>query len=75
MLDLNGGNYFGLDAFSGSVWDHLCAGRTPAETVRILAPQYDVSEPVMLADVLRFVTDLAERGLVEINDSTKESVG
>jgi hypothetical protein len=66
VLDLSGGNYFGLDELGGRIWEHLRAGKSPAEIAALLAPSYDVAETTVLDDVLRLVDELVERGLVRI---------
>jgi hypothetical protein len=66
VLDLRGGNYFGLNELGGAIWRHLGAGRTPTEIVRIVAQDYEVAETVILQDVLQMIDELVRRGLVRI---------
>jgi len=67
VLDLAGGNYFGLDDLGGTIWQHLSAGRSPFEIARLLGPKYDVDEATILRDVLALVNEFISRGLVQIN--------
>lgn len=64
LVDLQGGDYFGLDEIGGRVWRELADGRTPTEIAALLADEYDVTPSQLLADVVSLLTDLAERGLV-----------
>jgi hypothetical protein len=68
LLDLAGGNYFGLDEIGGTIWQNLSAGKSPAEIAGLLAPAYDVAEPILLRDVLRLVDELVRHGLVRISE-------
>ena len=63
VLDLAGGNYFGLDEVGGAIWDGLREEKSLEEIARALATQYDASESVILSDVLALVGDLLERRL------------
>jgi Coenzyme PQQ synthesis protein D (PqqD) len=66
VLDLNGGNYFGLDDIGGIIWQNILIGHSPQEIVTRLAPYYDVSEGTLLRDVLGLMDEFIEQGLVEI---------
>jgi len=66
LLDFRGGNYFGLDELGGLIWQYLSTGKSPAQIAQMLGQNYDVSEQVLLQDVLEFVNELAVRGLVEL---------
>jgi hypothetical protein len=68
VLDLAGGNYFGLDEMGGAVWQNLDQGKSPQEIARLLATSYEAAEPVILEDVLAFVGELLARGLVRTGD-------
>jgi hypothetical protein len=72
VLDLAGGNYFGLNELGGIIWQDLSSGRSPSEIARLLGPKYDVDEATILRDVLALVDELISRGLVQIG---RESEG
>jgi hypothetical protein len=65
ILDLTGGNYFGLDEVGGIMWQKLVAGLSPTEIAIDLAQTYDSSEQSIQGDVLRFVDELVARGLMK----------
>ena len=67
VLDLNGGNYFGLNELGGIIWQHICAGRSLGDIAALVAPDYQVSSEVVLQDVLKLVDELVERGLAQVN--------
>jgi hypothetical protein len=64
LLDLNGGNYYGLDEVGGTVWELLKQGKNPQEISDAMVERYVVSHGTLLADVVAFVNDLVDRGLV-----------
>ncbi len=68
VLDLLGGNYFGLDEMGGLIWQQLRAGKSVKEISDLLAENYDAPEATILEDVLRLVNELLERGLVQIRE-------
>jgi hypothetical protein len=68
ILDLNGGNYFGLDELGGTVWNQLCAGTSPAEIAERFAPQYHVGQATLLQDILSLLDELLERDLVRVRE-------
>jgi Coenzyme PQQ synthesis protein D (PqqD) len=66
VLDLSGGNYFGLDEIGGAIWQGLQEKKSLEEIAHALAARYDAVESVILDDVLALVGELLERRLVEI---------
>jgi hypothetical protein len=68
LLDLQGGNYFGLDEVGGLVWRHLSAGRSLAEIADLIAGEYDAPRGVILDDIVRLVDELLERRLVRVDE-------
>jgi hypothetical protein len=65
VLDLQRGSYFGLDEVGGKIWECLCAGRSPAEIVEVLAAKYDAPKAKLLEDVLVLINELLEYQLVQ----------
>jgi hypothetical protein len=64
LLDLEGGHYFALNAVGARMWLSFAAGKSPAEVVGELAPDYDVDPDILLRDCVRLADDLVERGLL-----------
>ena len=67
VLDLNGGNYFGLDELGGTIWQHIHAGRSAADIAELVSSSHEVSREVALQDVLKLLNELVERGLAEVD--------
>jgi hypothetical protein len=66
VVDLSGGQYFGLDEIGAVVWDGLVEGRSPEEIAASLLSAYEVDESGAREDVMRFVQELADAGLVVV---------
>jgi len=64
VLDLERGDYFGLDAVGARAWAELARGKSPRQVAAQLSSEYDVDEARALADVRSLVGTLLERGLV-----------
>jgi hypothetical protein len=64
LLDLATGMYFGVDGVARRIWESISEGRNLAETAELIASEYEVDEANAQADVLEFVSDLVERGLL-----------
>jgi hypothetical protein len=64
IVDLEGGEYFALDAIGASMWSALVAGKTPAQVAVELAAKYEAEEKQVLGDCVRLVGDLVGRGLL-----------
>ncbi len=54
-----------LNEVATRVWA-LCDGRSVEEIAAIIVDEYDVQEDEARADVLELVTDMLERGMVEL---------
>jgi pyrroloquinoline quinone biosynthesis protein D len=64
LLDPKDGRYYALDEVSGRIWD-LCDGtRTVAQVVATLCGEYEAPAETVEADVLEFLGDLANDGLI-----------
>jgi Coenzyme PQQ synthesis protein D (PqqD) len=66
MVDLEGGEYFALDAVGGRMWDLLVSGKTPAEVGAILAAEYEASEDEIFRDCMKLADDLLQRRLLVV---------
>ena len=64
LLDLASGMYFGLDGVGKQIWESISDGGSLGETATAIAAEYEVSEAQALADVIKFTSDLLERGLL-----------
>src|SRR5437879_2471429 len=65
VLDLCGGNYYGLDELGGKVWHFLEEGMCPNEIADRLVELYAVERGVLLEDIIALADQFLERGLVQ----------
>ncbi len=68
LLNLENEQYFGFDAVGASMWAALTTSPTIDDAVQVLLAEFEIDEATLRADIERFVTDLAHRGLVELVD-------
>jgi hypothetical protein len=66
LLNLETGEYFGLDEVGMDMWKILGSSDSVEAARTVLIEQYEVSEEVLTHDLDQFITTLAERGLVVI---------
>ena len=67
MLSLQRGEYFGLDKIGSRIWE-LIEHTVKVDEVRIiLMDEYEVDEETCLKDLIEFLDDLQNKGLVIVN--------
>lgn len=68
ILDLDGGEYFGLDGVGARIWELLHEAHTLSELTSVIASEYDVDPERCRTDLGRLLADLTARGLVRARD-------
>jgi len=68
LLNLETGEYFGLDAVGMDMWNVLSNSETVEDARTTLLAQYEVDEDVLIRDLDDLIAKLAERKLVLVND-------
>ncbi len=66
ILELESGQYFGLDEVGSTMWQRLEEHTQVGAALRALVTEYEVSEEELERDLLEFVGRLAEFKLVEL---------
>lgn len=64
MMDIDAGKYYMLDDVAASVWTRLAEPTRVSELVADLCDRYDVTPERCEADLLPFLRELNEKGLV-----------
>ena len=64
MMDVDAGKYYLLDGIASAVWTRLETPTSVADLVAELCSHYDVSAARCEADILPFLSELHEKGLV-----------
>ena len=66
MLDVTGGNYYGVKDVAKAVWDLLESPITFATLCERLGEQFDVDADTCRTETAAFLTTLQQRGLVVV---------
>ena len=64
LLDLESGLYFGVDGVGQRIWETFAEGHNLKEAVAVVVAEYEVEEAQAQADVIAFVRNLVDRGLL-----------
>jgi hypothetical protein len=64
LLDLDGGEYFGIDAVGALVWRQLEASGSVEDALTAVRREFEVDEERAREDVLAFVAELEARKIV-----------
>jgi hypothetical protein len=64
LLDMSSGIYFGLDGVGQRIWESIAEGKTVGQTAASIAGEYDIEHARAETDVIEFVGELLERGLL-----------
>jgi hypothetical protein len=65
MMDIDAGKYYVLDDIASTVWERLATPTPVSELVSELCSRYDVTSERCETDIVPFLTELHEKGLVE----------
>lgn len=65
LLDMESGNYFGLNPVGARIWEHLSDGATLEAAHTALLTEFDVETDVLKRDVLELVASLETAKLIE----------
>lgn len=68
LLNLETGEYFGLDEVGMDMWKTLSTSGSVEATRAALLEQYDVAEETLATDLQAFIEKLAERKLLVLGD-------
>ena len=64
LLDLASGMYFGVDGVAKRIWELIAEGNNLSQTAATIVSEFEVDEKQAQADVLEFVAELVDRGLL-----------
>jgi Coenzyme PQQ synthesis protein D (PqqD) len=68
ILNLKDGVYYGLDEVGASVWSLMQQPRKVSEIRDALLQQYEVDAPRCEQDLFALLSELLNRGLIEVGD-------
>lgn len=64
LLDLQGGDYFGLSELGLLLWHGLASGKTPREVATDAVSRYEVDLETMVDDFAKLTEELVNKGLL-----------
>lgn len=64
MMSIQRGEYYGLGKTGSFIWDHIEEPISIKELICALTEKYEVDKEKCLSDILPFLTDLVEKGLI-----------
>jgi hypothetical protein len=64
IVDIEGGEYFALDAVGARMWDLLVSGKTPSEVGAILTTEYEATQDDICRDCVNLADELLKRRLL-----------
>jgi hypothetical protein len=70
ILNLKEGFYYGLDEVGSAVWQMLAEPRRVSEIRDELLDLYEVEAEQCASDLIRLLSDLRARGLIQVLDDT-----
>ncbi|REL33809.1 PqqD family protein [Rhodohalobacter sp. SW132] len=66
MFDTESGKYYGLNNIATEVWNKIEEPVTVEELCRALTDEFDVTPQQCREDMLEFLPQLVEKGLIEV---------
>lgn len=69
LLDIQSGRYFEFDTVGSDIWTRIAQPRQVDALCADLAADYDASIDTIRAGVLTFLAQLADKGLIEVQDA------
>lgn len=66
LLNLDSGQYFGLDPVGTRIWNLLAEGNSLPRVVSAIVEEYEVDSARCEADVLKLLKDLEAQGLLAV---------
>ncbi len=73
ILNMERGEYFGLNEVGASIWDLLQRPRTVDEIKSEILAEYDVTPEQCERDLLHVLSELLDAGVIEIRNATSGS--
>lgn len=67
LLNLDSGQYYGLDPVGTRIWNLLAEGKALPQVVSTIVAEYEVGSEQCEADLLKLLGDLEAQGLVAVS--------
>ena len=70
VIDLAGGEYFGLPDVGARIWELLLDGKSLIQVADAIANEYEVDRAIAEDDVIRLVAELRAQGLLVVSTAS-----
>ncbi len=67
LLNLDSGQYFGLDSVGTRIWNLLAEGKPLPQVVSTIVAEYEVESERCAADLVKLLGELESQGLVSVS--------
>ena len=68
LLDIESGEYYGLNEVGSRIWALLQEERSPIEILSTLRSEYGVPEEILRSDIQQFLHHLQTNGIIQIHE-------
>ena len=75
ILNLDKGEYFGVDDIGTRVWTLVAEGRSLRQIADVMVSEYDVPRETVAADLLRLAGEMISHGLIRIHHADSQRAG
>lgn len=66
MLNVELGKYFGMNSIASDIWNKLKTPMSVSSLVQSLSSEYDITAAECQADIVPFIEQLIDNGLIEL---------
>jgi hypothetical protein len=66
LLDLESGEYYGLNEVGARIWTLLLEGKSLAQVLDTMVEEFEVTPEHLRGDIQRFLILMRDRGLIEL---------
>ena len=74
VLDLGGGEYFGLPEVGGRMWELIVEGKSLLEVSNAIVSEFEIDRSTVQKDLIGLVGDLCGKGLLMVNLAARDIV-
>lgn len=67
LMSIQGGTYFGMEKTARRIWELLESPCTVSDMINRLSEEYNVAPDVCASDVIPFLQELCEEGLIIVS--------
>ena len=68
ILNLNTGTYYGFENLGAKIWDLISTSKRISKIINNITEEYNVSNETAKKDILNFLEELNNKGLIEISN-------